>query len=61
MWDLPGSGIRSMSPALAGRFFTTEPPGSSHCFLLDEYSLFPTGLFCQLSENNSYGEKQVLF
>ena len=29
--------------------------------VLDEYSLFPTGLFCQLSENNSYGEKQVLF
>ena len=27
MWDLPGSGIKSMSPALAGGFFTTEPPG----------------------------------
>ena len=26
MWDLPGSGIKPMSPALAGRFFTTEPP-----------------------------------
>ena len=28
MWDLPGSGIEPVSPALAGRFFTTEPPGS---------------------------------
>ena len=27
MWDLSGSGIKFMSPALAGRFFTTEPPG----------------------------------
>ena len=26
MWDLPGSGIEPVSPALAGRFFTTEPP-----------------------------------
>ena len=28
MWDLPGSGIKPVSPALAGRFFTTEPPGN---------------------------------
>ena len=27
MWDLPGSGIEPVSPALAGGFFTTEPPG----------------------------------
>ena len=25
-WDLPESGIKSMSPPLAGRFFTTELP-----------------------------------
>ena len=25
--DLPNSGIKPMSPALAGGFFTTEPPG----------------------------------
>ena len=25
--DLPNPGIEPMSPALAGRFFTTEPPG----------------------------------
>jgi len=28
MWDLPGSGIKSTSPVLAGGFFTIEPPGS---------------------------------
>ena len=26
MWDLPESGIKPVSPVLAGRFFTTEPP-----------------------------------
>jgi len=26
MWDLPGSRIKPVSPALAGGFFTTEPP-----------------------------------
>ena len=25
--DLPNPGIKPPSPALAGRFFTTEPPG----------------------------------
>ena len=29
MWDLPGPGIKSMSPALAGRLSTTGPPGKS--------------------------------
>ena len=29
MWDLPGPGIEPMSPALAGRFLTTVPPGKS--------------------------------
>ena len=27
IWDPSGSGIESVSPTLAGRFFTTEPPG----------------------------------
>ena len=27
MWDLPESGTEPMSLALAGGFFTTEPPG----------------------------------
>ena len=28
-WDLPGSWTEPSSPALAGGFFTTEPPGKS--------------------------------
>ena len=35
MWNPPGPGIEPVSPALAGRFLTTEPPGrSSLCFHL---------------------------
>ena len=30
--DLPGPGIKPMSPTLAGKFFTTEPPGSLLAF-----------------------------
>ena len=30
MWDLPGSGIEPVSPSLAGRFFTIQPPGEPH-------------------------------
>ena len=29
MWDLPRPGIEPVSPALAGRFLTTGPPGKS--------------------------------
>ena len=27
MWNLPGPGIKPMSPTLTSEFFTTEPPG----------------------------------
>ena len=37
MWDLPRSGIEPVSPALAGNFFTTGPPGSPQVF----FFLFP--------------------
>ena len=35
MWDLPRSGHEPVSPALAGRFSTTAPPGKppKMCFL----------------------------
>ena len=31
---LPGSGTEPMSPVLAGRFFTTEPPGGAPTILI---------------------------
>ena len=36
MWDLPGSGIEPVSPALAGRLLTTGPPGKPRRFVLEE-------------------------
>ena len=35
MWDLPGPGLEPVSPALAGRFSTTAPPGkpNAHLFM----------------------------
>ena len=30
MWDLPGSGVEPVSPALAGKFFTNEPSGKPY-------------------------------
>ena len=30
MWDLPRPGLEPVSPALAGRFSTTTPPGKPH-------------------------------
>ena len=34
MWDLPGPGLKPVSPALAGGFLTTAPPGKSIKHLL---------------------------
>ena len=36
MWDLPRPGIDPMSSALAGGFFTTEPPGKPLKFLAED-------------------------
>ena len=38
MWDLPRPGLEPMSPALAGRFSTTAPPGQpQHIFIKHRY------------------------
>ena len=38
MWDLPRPGLEPASPALAGRFSTTAPPGKpSNCFFLSYF------------------------
>ena len=33
MWDIPRPGLKPVSPALAGRFSTTAPPGKPSFFL----------------------------
>ena len=37
MWDPPGPGLEPVSPALAGRFSTTAPPGKPYIFFLTIY------------------------
>ena len=37
MWDLLRLGIKPKSPALAGRFFTTEPPGKPIYMYINTY------------------------
>ena len=32
MWDLPRPGLERVSPALAGRFLSTAPPGKSDLY-----------------------------
>ena len=42
MWDLPRPGLEPVSPALAGRFLTTAPPGKPQNFLKNHCKcLFP--------------------
>ena len=48
-WDLPRPGLEPVSPALAGRFSTTAPPGKPHVFLIVMstigFGFFPCGEF----------------
>ena len=46
MWDLPRPGLEPMSPALAGRFSTTAPPGKPLVVIFKEVKFPPW---------NSYG------
>ena len=39
MWDLPRPGLEPMSPALAGGFLTTAPPGKSLTIFFNLYDL----------------------
>ena len=39
MWDLPRPGLEPVSPALAGRFSTTAPPGKPSPKLLNTLDL----------------------
>ena len=48
MWDLPRPGLEPVSPALAGRFSTTAPPGKPHwpTFYLSRFAY--SGHFIQM-------------
>ena len=42
MWDLPGPGLEPVSPALAGGFLTTAPPGKSSYGYFYLFTSIPT-------------------
>ena len=70
MWDLPGPGLEPVSPALAGGFLTTAPPGKSSysisagrlaMFLSLPINLFIIGcLHCCARVFSSCGEQGLL-
>ena len=51
MWDLPRPGLEPVSPALAGRFSTTAPPGKPWIYLFELVILLPL---------DKYLEKELL-
>ena len=43
MWNIPESGMEAVSPALTGKFFTTEPPGQPLCSVFKSAAFFGAG------------------
>ena len=40
MWDLPGPGLKPVSPALAGGFLTTAPPGKPETYIFKVKTIY---------------------
>ena len=65
MWDLPGPGIEPLSPALAGGFLTTAPPGKPcyFCFniiylIVNLYDLILIKKIFLIPENLAIGSQE---
>ena len=48
MWDLPGPGLKPVSPGLAGGFLTTAPPGKPRVAFLKCIQCSPFFIRCQI-------------
>ena len=55
--DLPDPGIKPESPALAGRFFTTEPPGKKYQVEEQQLKDEITGAWSSQSRMHPWGPK----
>ena len=55
MWDIPRSRIKPRSPALAGRFFTTEPPGKPYNCILKITLIYAENISGSYITNQLYG------
>ena len=66
MWDLPSPGLEPVSPALAGRFSTTAPPGKPLTFFFNKIYficlfLAALGLRCCTRAFSTCSEQGLLF
>ena len=52
-WDLSETGIKLMSPALAGGFLTTGPPGKSSEVFFFLMGLYPVGVYRRREDGES--------
>ena len=57
MWDLPGLGLEPVSPALAGGFLTTAPPGKPAYIMFCLLSL----TLLELSLDRVYAGDPIVF
>ena len=62
MWDLPGPGLEPASPALAGRFLTTAPPGKyKNSFSFDRTLLFSLAMHLKILFSKSEAKLYLSF
>ena len=59
MWDLPGSRMEPVSPALAGRFLFTEPPGKPWIITYMYQNVNKHSTFCDPKWRKGEGGKKV--
>ena len=53
MWDLPRPGLEPVSPALAGGFLTTAPPGKPYLFIFNSLELM-YNIMCRCIPQSSF-------
>ena len=58
--DLPDSVMESASPALAGRFFTAEPPGKPRVLSTSLYFSWPRSSHLSNGNNDPFGVLRML-
>ena len=62
MWDLPEPGLEPVSPALAGGFLTTAPPGKSGVHVSLQISVFVFfQIYTQVWNCSTYGSSIFSF
>ena len=60
MWDLPRPGLEPVSPALAGRFSTTAPPGKPLNLYLNT-NIAGKGYIVRLEDVGTAGQLSLMF